>query len=551
LGAGGNYSLSVRLNGMADGIAAFFVEFALSPAPALGCLASPDWPGSLSCTTDDPVGLVRLAGTCECNVTGVFEISVLAWPAQDTAPPTLTYGRVETIGAAHRATAYTVAGRFGVGPLPLPDVPAAPLVDLSTAWRLAGPESLAACMVLTERLRVIAGAMLYATDGELTLMLRLTDRRGAPDLTRAVLSLYLAPTDAPEWGGIAAVWQAPPSGALYLPAPLYNSDGWYGLQYRGPVPNQSLALSLYHATLGPDLSPQPLRERVYGSVPPAPTAFGASPDGAPYALLQLGTPPPPCPWDARFPAALVLTFTAQLPARTGQPPPPVLRKAAASLACNLSVPARRVTISASPSGVLTIAVAVESFLRAYDVELAMSDAQPVFASGLRSLPASYAADPADPPSACPRGYYFTPTGAFRRVPAHASPGPGCYGFSCAPGYMPDPTAPVCVPQYVADWIFWTVVSLVSTMAFAVILCACTLRILCARKPEPEPLPEPEPEPLPDLTLPVSVTEQGDLLFEAVISSESGSESADGEAYAEIESDGEHEGPAFAEDVPAS
>lgn len=556
-GPDASYHLSLRLHGGPDGISAFFIELALPTPSPLDCLASPGWPGQLACTTDDPVGLIRIAGTCTCNATDIFEILTLTWPALDTAPATLAYARVETIGPAHHTTLYSIAGRFGSTPLPLPSVPPAPLVDLATAWRLSGPESLAACMVLTERLRVIAGTMLYATDTELTLMIRLTDRRGKPDLTRSILYLYLTPLSLPEWAQIASVWQAVPADPWYISAPVYNEDGWYGFEYRGPLPNQSVALSLYHATLGPTLNPQPARARVFGTIPPqlAPTDFAS---GSPYTTLQLGRHAPHCPWDARAPAALVLTFTAQLPSSLhvsfAQ-----LQDAARVLGCNISVPARRIALSVTGAGLLTVTIQLESFLRAYDVRLALSDPARLLAllpyltlppSGLRSLAASYSPDPADPPTACPAGYYFTDAGTYRPTPRHAAVGPDCYGFSCHPGYTLDPHAVLCVPEYVADWIFWTVVCLVSTMAFAVVLCACTLRLLCARQPfEPEPEPVPSPKSVPDNTLPVSVTPDGNLLFEAVISSESSCSDSESEqentgAYAELVSDTENENAQF-------
>ena len=41
--------------------------------------------------------------------------------------------RVETIGPQH-VTLLSTAGRFGPGPIPLPPVPVAPLMDLTYAW---------------------------------------------------------------------------------------------------------------------------------------------------------------------------------------------------------------------------------------------------------------------------------------------------------------------------------------------------------------------------------------------------------------------------------
>lgn len=495
------------------------------------CLPSPGWAGYLGCTTDDPVGLIRIAGVCACNTTDVFEILTLEWPDFLTQPPTVAFARVETIGPSHHTTLNTTAGRFGADLLPLPDVPLAPLLDLPTAWRLPyGPEAHGACLVLVERLRVLADTMLYATDNELTLMVRLTDRRGVPHPDRTALWLYLSPTSAPEWAQIASVWQVPPDPALWTPAPLYDEDGWYGFQYRGPVPTENLSVSLYQSTLSPALTPQPLRARVHGAIPAAlaGTDLGADPDNLSYAYLPLGIPRPGCPWSSRAPAALVLTFTALLQS-PAIPTYPQLQEASRVLACNLSVVARRVTVSVTQQApaALTITVAVESFLRAYDVRLALSDPGRVLAilgipiSTLRSLAAKYRRDPPDPPAPCPRGYYFTEYGTYRLAPPHSRIGPDCYGFTCSPGYTLDQPSNACIPEYVPDWIFWTVVSLVSTMAFTVIVCACTLRLLCARLRRPVPVPIPAPQaPPPDNTLPVSVTPDGDLLFEAEVSSES-------------------------------
>ena len=497
------------------------------------------------------MGLVRIAGVCDCSITDVFEILTLEWPDPQIQPPTVTHARVETIGPQHHATLNTTAGRFGPSPLPLPDIPRAPLLDLATARRLPyGPEAYSACLVLAERLRVISDTMLYSTDAELTLMVRLTDRRGVAHPPRTALWLYLAPTSSPEWAQIASVWQAPPGSPTWTPAPLYSEDGWYGFQYRGPVPAHNLSVSLYQSTLGPALDPQPARARIHGSIPVAlaGTDLAASPDGAPYALLPLGVRQPLCPWSSRAPAALGLTFTAllQAPLPPSPPSPQQLQEAARVLACNLSVTARRVAVSLSAAGptTLTVTVAVESFLRAHDVRLAMSDSGRVLAllaaaglallrlppSGLRGLAARYARDPPDPPAQCPHGYYFSDAGTYRPAPRHASVGPDCYGYTCNAGYTRDPQAHLCVPEFVPDWIFWTVVCLVSTMAFAVIVCACTLRLLCARKPRPEPEPEPEPlPPPPDNTLPVGVTADGNLLFEAVIGSESEFSSSDSDS----------------------
>lgn len=520
---------------------AFLIEMALDPAPPFPptCLASAAWSGRLACTADDPLGIVRVAGTSEANATGILELLRLTWacPVQFTS----VYARVETIGADH-LTILSTAARFGRSIPPLPAVPHAPLVDLATAWRLRGDEALAACLILTLRLRVVESAMLYATDTELTLMLRFVDRTGVPDTSRTLAWIYIAPCPpSPVWDKVAELWGATYAGdGLWLEAPHYG-DGWYGVQYRGDLPRQQLAVSVLHATLGPDLTRQDMRARVYGAIPFAGTSFGTALDRSAYALLELGVAPPACPWDARATAGVVLTWTVRV---TGAAPYDLLEAARYVIGCNVSVPARRVLLQFSAmDDTLTISVGVESFLRAHDVAMAVSDPARLQAwlseaglnltlnhASVRSLAARYENDPPDAAIACPKGYYYTDTGVFRQLPGHSTTTRDCYGFACDKGFVLDPRASICVPEYAADWVYWTVVCLVCSMALAVVLTSCAIRMLCIkgfwhRRPEPEPESEPEPEPI-DNTLPIGVTENGELLFEAEIGSEtsgSGSE----------------------------
>lgn len=542
--------LPLRLNGGPDGVEAVFVELALSPPPAEPpeCLPAPALLGRLSCTTDDPVGLVLLACTFPpgANFTGVLDLAALEWA--DSRPLfAAVLARVEAVSPLRHAALLTTAARFGTDAPALPAVPAAPLADLASAWRLrAGPpeQALAACMVLTRRLRAVESAMLFATDTELTLMLRLTDREGAPDPERARLWLHLGPCPpGGPWDQVAQAWGAARAGdGLYLPAPAYR-DGWYGVQYRGGLPGEgTLAVSAMHATLPPgDTHDAFDRERALGRLPPdaSPrTDFAAS--DAPYATLALGQAPPACPWDARSPAQIALGWAV---ATAGNASHAQLQGAAHALGCGISVAARRVQLALAPDGTLTVTVGVESFLRAHDVALAVPDLARLRAwldaggarnltllpGTLRALPARYLHDPADPATPCPRGFYYDAAGLYRRVPEHATPGAGCYGFQCDRGFEPvtDTIVPICVPAYVQDYVYWTVVSLVCTLALTVVLMSCAIRALCARRPEPpEPAPEPEPEPEPpDYTLPVGVTATGDLVFEAVVEDLSGTDTS--------------------------
>ena len=213
----------------------------------------------------------------------------------------------------------------------------------------------------------------------------------------------------------------------------------------------------------------------------------------------------------------------------------------------MSVPSRRIQLALDAStGTLTIALGVESFLRAYDVGLAVPSQASLQAwldaaglalnvsrspGSIRALASQYENDPADRATACPKGYYYTDTGYYRPTPDHATVGPDCYGFECDAGYTLDPStiAPVCVPEYVQNWVYWTVIALVIALGLAVVLCSCALRIMFARLSMPAPSPKPESPPSPvDNTLPIGVTANGELVFEAIIESgsDTGSDSSD-------------------------
>ena len=203
--------LPLRLNAGPTGVYAFFIELIMT---ATGCAASDQWTGYFACTYDDPPGLVQLCGVGN-STAGVLEIAVIT----STIINTTIGARVETIAATHQKVV-SAAARFGAGTPSYPAIPVAPLVDLSYAWH---NPSLYICLVMVHKLRYIEAQMVYATDTELSLMFRMTDRAGAPDLNHTMLWLCLDQIipAALVWPGALIT----PDQGLIVPAPMYT-DGW-------------------------------------------------------------------------------------------------------------------------------------------------------------------------------------------------------------------------------------------------------------------------------------------------------------------------------------
>ena len=242
--------------------------------------------------------------------------------------------------------------------------------------------------------------------------------------------------------------------------------------------------------------------------------------GSSFLQVQLGEPFSTCPWHAQFDAPLTLSFTALITANI------TLTSAAHAIACAVSLPPRRVSLVLTSAG-LNITVEVESFLRAYDVELVILNVSLLqsFLPNTTVLEVSregqgYRRDLADPSSRCPAGYYYTGTGLYLPLPGHSTAGYGCFGFTCDPDYMLEQN--LCVPTYVADWIYWTTVALVCALAITVVVLSALFRAM-SRHTELPRAPSPPPE---DNTLPIAATANGEFVFEAEILYESDSDAGD-------------------------
>jgi len=504
--------LPVRLNSGPDNLEAFFIEIALE-SPPLGCTQGAGWVGVFACTLNDPVGVIQLAGVGS----GAGLLSIANITTNISAP---LNARVETIGAGHHVTMETKAGLFG-SILPLPIIPHLPLVDLSTAQRSTSNQTLFNCLVLTHQQRLISQTMFYSTDSEVSLMIRLIDRADSPDNTQSKVYFLIDP----DPGISGAVWkdgQTLATKQLWIPAPFYE-DGWYGVQFRGSVPYLNISISIAIETFDALGETSPTRRIVYGIIPSFSTLLPQS--NTTYATIQLGSPAPLCPWEARFPAVIATSSMIRL---VGQLTQSQLATITTTIACALNVPVRRVTLAFSPPQV-TITVQVESFLRAYDVNLMILSPTQLsqwFGNNLTLLSIErrallYQFNQEDLPTPCPPNQYFTPTGAFRPIPKHSKATPDCYGYACIEGFVLLPDVNQCVPAYVSDSVYWTVVGLITTLILAVLIISIITKLVLAHNKTIQSKQAVVEENPPDATLPIAVTAQGELVFEMSDESSSG------------------------------
>ena len=526
----GPAGVTIRVSSGPDGVQAFLVELAVPEWIPSGCEVSQDWPGDLECTWDDPAGSMLIAGVGD--IAGVTEICTVYLSNMDYPVD----ARIETIGPGHHTTLLTSAGLFERRQA-FPAIPSFALLDLATVLRgRANTTTRIGLLELVHQLRILEQDMLYGTDQELTLMIRLVDRLGLPDDSQSAVWVLITPApgvDPGIWPGSELV----PAG-LWTRCPHYQ-DGWYGVQFRGSVGNLTVSVSFAGSTYDAFNQTDGNRSRVWGQVAMPGWEDAQGQASAPYATLTLGVPNPSCPWRARFAASILVTYLAQVSGRNTTDSDMIGMTQA--IACALGVVPRRVSLSRQGNQ-LTIQVGVESFLRAYDANLlvlaptnlqAWLDIANLTLLGVERGAQAYESDPADPPTTCLTGLYFAPSGRFLPLPGHSTAGPDCYGFVCDAGYVP--AAHQCAPAFVPDAVFWTVIGLVSSLIVTVTVVSCLLRGLCGRDPDGSLKPDPAlivvepPPPPPDNTLPVSVTLHGELVFEGVVDEDSCSSSCSSSA----------------------
>ena len=142
-----------------------------------------------------------------------------------------------------------------------------------------------------------------------------------------------------------------------------------------------------------------------------------------------------CPWRAAYASESAIT-PAHEATLAGATSFAQLSTAAHVIGCGVSAPGRRVALSAprrrGGEVTLGIAIGVESFLHAYDVNLLVlnTTALSAFLGNLTVLRvdrggATCDSDSPDPSSSCPAGRYYTGAGSCLPLPGHASAGYDC------------------------------------------------------------------------------------------------------------------------------
>ena len=427
--------------------------------------------------------------------------------------------RAETIGSSHSTIAtFSAPASFGGSAAALRPPPHLPMVGLSTIYRLPSNDTTIShlLLVLVHKQR-LATPMIFSSESELTLMVRLTDSLGDPDLTQSTdVSFYLSQKQGfmvDLWNGIATR-----NGGILLPASHFQ-DGWYGMQFRGDLLAADIQVSIRIQTY--DSLGRTDSQRIFamGTTEGITTGRRLLDTTPPYVLqpgfhLTVGAQYIECPWDARWPG--VVTGTIQVLLAN-----PLLTPCCdfvSSLACAINIPPNRIQVTLRNTDILIVSITAESFLRLRDVYLSMSNTSLLqSATGLSIVSSTrseerYNLIAPDPNTTCPPNKYYSDQGRFEALPLHSRAGWGCYGIVCDPGYTLVNSH--CIPPYSTDDIYWTVVGLVIMLVLWSLVAAVGVRVCCAsnnniNKVEAPPQKTPPPE---ENMLPIMTNENGELVF---------------------------------------
>jgi hypothetical protein len=278
-------------------------------------------------------------------------------------------------------------------------------------------------------------ARLYSNEFEFSAMFRVTDRFLEPDNSSCSIRVFVSPAmDA--WPTMAD----------------HVVDGWYAVQFPGPVPRATLSVSYELTTTTSNIPDTVLIE----------------------ANFQAGKPLYECPRVATDRASFLVVYRL-----SGLQPSPDL---AQRVACATHVSPRRVEVSEDEGGYL-LSVAVESFIRIQQAHQAIMDLS-VFATNtsrrlleagqIQRIGLRYINDTADALVPCPPGFFYSINGSYERLPLHALAGLDCYGMSCLEGYVLIPDTGECAPAAVSLQLVWVCVFAIMGLIVLVVCVLCTL-----------------------------------------------------------------------------
>ena len=451
----------------------FVVELTLS-AEAVGCERGEGVVGAFGCTLHDPPGVVRLAGAAGQGVVAYLDLLPLA--AGDAASLT---GWLKVAGGRHPVVAGSfdsAVGLTGVGVRR----PRRLLLSADGGGSLGvGELSQFLVGVATRKLR-FAHTYVYGTDLELSVMVRVTDWDGLPDSTQSAVVVFCSGVDLGALALHPAVMVGRGAGGEYAFNASLVGDGWYAVQWVEQTPDL--------ANLTVETQVQTWDST--GATSPSDRVWRGYPTNQTVGLLAHE-----CPYVAQAPCVLQATlfFHSKVQAYVNGTALPHLARA---LACLSDTPPERLSLLPDASGLLTVAVAVESFRRAQTVYAALSDE-----AALRDTCAEYGfpldwverGDTAtlDPPLAaatrgaplsCPNASHYYDHARWLPLPAHAEAGGDCFGFECDPAFQLQEEVGECLPALVDANAFWAVMLAITVLVAGVLIAACFVRAGKRRRP---------------------------------------------------------------------
>ena len=443
----------------------YLAELALSTEVA-GCERGEGVVGAFGCTLNDPPGVVRLAGSTGQGVVAYLDLLPLA--AGGAASLT---GWMKVPGGKHPVVAGSFDSAGGAEVSRQKGGQRRLLLSADGGGSLGvGELSQFLVGVATRKLR-FARTYVYGTDMELSVMVRVTDWDGLPDSTHSAVVVFCSGGDL---GALALHPALVGRGAFNA---SLVSDGWYAVQWVEQVPDLS-NLTVETQVQTWDYTGATSPDRVWRGYPTNQT---------------VGLLAHECPYVAQAPCVLQATlfFHSKVQAYVNGTAVPHLARA---LACLSDTPPERLSLLPDASGLLTVAVAVESFRRAQTVYAALTDE-----AALRDTCAEYGfpldwvergdTTTLDPPLApatrearlsCPNASHYYDHARWLPLPAHAEAGGDCFGFDCDPAFQLQEDVGECLPVLVDANVFWAVMLAITVLVAGVVITACFVR--AARRP---------------------------------------------------------------------